>query len=252
KWEAPPVAPKKEQPAAGRTIPDMYHYVLKSMVVIVGISPNGTSLGSGSIVDADERLIVTAYHVVAKAAQLAVFFPTFEGGKLAAQKWPSLSNLQNLNKLPDDLTPAEVIATDATRDLALLRVSKLPPGMAARPVAKEAVKIGETVHSVVPGPGATWVHAQGNVRAVFRRKWMMGGLPLEAEVIETQFLNKVEGGAALVNDRGELMGVNDGRLPAGLLSTFISSNEARDFVEREYQRKYGMPWRPASRAASLQ
>ena len=243
-------------PASSGSVQDVYHYVLKSTVLIVNLMQNGAALGTGSVIDANERLILTNFHVVANTAQLIVFFPTYDGGKLVSEKEQYLSKVKKSNNSPEDLILGDVLATDTQRDLALIRVPKLPPGTEALPLAKGVVNIGQTVHSVGnPGAsGALWVYTQGAVRSIYRKKWKAGGgdllLTLDAEVVETQSpTNHGDSGGPLVNDRGELVGVTEGGSAAGnLISVFISLSEARDFIEREFQRKYGKAWSPVARA----
>jgi HEAT repeat protein len=90
---------------------------------------------------------------------------------------------------------------------------------------------------------------------VYRKKWVStggGGIqtPHDAEILETQSpTNHGDSGGPLVNDRGELVGVTQGvHSEAHLFSIFISLNEARDYIEREYLRKFAKPWAPVARA----
>src|SRR5262249_13719073 len=137
---------------------------------------------------------------------------------------------------------------------ALIRVPTLPPGTEALPFAKSMPDVGQIVHSVgVPGATSLWGYAQGAVRSIHQKKWILAPLELDAEVIETQSPTVGESGAPLVNGQGELVGVKVGGSAAGqVLSTFVSLKEARDFVERAYQRKLNKAWSPAGRAASPQ
>ena len=138
---------------------------------------NGAAIGTGSVVDGNERLILTNFHVVANTAQLVVFFPIYENGKLVSEKERYLGGLKKGSKALEGAIPADLLATDTQRDLALIRVSKVPPGTEALPLAKGSVNIGQTVHSVGnPGAsGALWVYTQGAVRSVYRKKWRAGG-----------------------------------------------------------------------------
>src|SRR5205823_6828696 len=102
-----------------------------------------------------------------------VFFPSYENGKPVKERDQYLKLLQEKAKSPADLIHAEIIAMDPLRDLALIRVPKLPPGTEALPIAKGVVNIGQVVHSV-GNPGAsdaTWVYTQGVGRSVYRKKW---------------------------------------------------------------------------------
>jgi HEAT repeat protein/S1-C subfamily serine protease len=238
------------------SVKDIYDYVLKSTTLIINVMQNGMAMGTGSVIDVNERLILTNFHVVANNAELVVFFPIYENGKPVAERDRYMTILKDRTKSPQDLLRAEVIATDTQRDLALIRVPKVPAGTETLPLAKGLVNIGQTVHSVGnPGAsGALWVYTQGAVRSVYRKKWKAAGgellLTLEAEIIETQSpTNHGDSGGPLVNDRGELVGVTEGGSTEGhLISTFISLNEARDFIEREYQHKFGKAWSPIARA----
>lgn len=242
---------------AGSGSGDIYQYVLKSTAWILNLMPGGkVAGGTGSVVDANERLILTNFHVVANSQDLVVFFPMYENGKIVAERDRYMNILKEKLTKPGDLLHAEIIAQDAQRDLALIRVPKLPAGTETLPLAKSLVNIGQTVHSVGnPGAsGSLWVYTQGAVRAVYRKKWQAGGgdllLNLDAEVVETQSpTNHGDSGGPLVNDRGEIVGVTEGgSSEAHLISVFISLNEARDFIEREYQRKFAKAWSPVGRA----
>src|SRR5262245_40942161 len=133
----------------------------------MNIMPGGrAATGTGSVVDANDRLILTNNHVVANMHELVVFFPTYENGKPVKERDRYLNMLKEGNKSPADLIHAEIIAMDPLRDLALIRVPKLPPGTEALPIAKGVVNIGQVVHSV-GNPGASdalWVYTQGVVR----------------------------------------------------------------------------------------
>lgn len=237
------------------SVKDVYQYVLKSTALILNVAPRGISNGTGSVVDVNARLILTNYHVVANAKQLFVIFPIYEGEKLVAEKARYLDTLKKA-KGPEDLLQGEIIASDPQRDLALIQVPKLPPGIETLPLAKADVNIGQTVHSI-GNPGvsdALWVYTQGAVRAVYRKKWKTAGLDLlldcDSEVVETQSpTNPGDSGGPLVNDRGELVGVTEGYSAAGRqISIFISLNEARDFIEKTYKGKFAKAWTQPSRA----
>jgi HEAT repeat protein len=241
---------------AGASVEEIHKYVLKSIVWILSITPQGVFGGTGSVVDANERLILTNFHVVANQVELVVFFPIYENGKPIAERDRYMNMVKERTKKPGDLLQAEVIATDTQRDMALIRVPKLPPGTEALPLAKSLPSVGETVHSIGnPGAsGALWVYTQGVMRSVYKKKWRTGDenlvLTLDAEVLETQSpTNHGDSGGPLVNGRGELVGVTQGGSGAGnLVSWFISLNEARDFIQREFPRKFGKAWSPLVRA----
>jgi HEAT repeat protein len=243
-------------PAAAGSVQEIHQYVLKSTAWILNIMPNGAATGTGSVIDVNERLILTNYHVVANMQELVVFFPMYEKGNLVVERDRYTTKIRERTKSPEDLLRAELVATDTQRDLALIRVPKLPPGTEALPLAKNLPTIGQTVHSVGnPGAsGALWVYTQGVVRVVYKKKWKAGDegllLTLEAEIVETQSpTNHGDSGGPLVNERGELVAVTEGGAGgANLVSVFISVNEARDFIQHEYSRRNGKAWNPLVRA----
>src|SRR5262249_25773310 len=177
-------------PPSSGSVQDIYNYVLKSTTWILNLQQDRISSGTGSVIDANERLILTNYHVVANMHELVVFFPIYENKKPVVERERYMTIFKESTKSPEDLLRAELIATDPTRDVALIRVPKLPPGTETLPIAKSLVNIGQTVHSVGnPGAsGALWVYTPGVVRSVYRHKWKVGGehllLTLDAEVVE--------------------------------------------------------------------
>jgi hypothetical protein len=70
-------------------------------------------------IDANERLILTNYHVVANMHELVVFFPIYENKKPVVERERYTTILKESTKSPEDLLRAELIATDPTRDVAL-------------------------------------------------------------------------------------------------------------------------------------
>ncbi|MCP4009245.1 MAG: Do family serine endopeptidase [Proteobacteria bacterium] len=144
--------------------------------------------GSGVILDATAGLIVTNHHVVEDAQSISV----------------TLYNEQELQ--------AEVIGTDDATDLALLRVQSrflqsLPPG------DSDALRIGDFVVAVGNPFGLGHSVTSGIVSALGRT-----GLGIEhyEDFIQTDAsINPGNSGGALVNLRGELIGINTAILAPG-------------------------------------
>ncbi|MCP3953442.1 MAG: trypsin-like serine protease, partial [Desulfobacterales bacterium] len=144
--------------------------------------------GSGVILDAKAGLIVTNHHVVEDAQSISV----------------TLYNEQELQ--------AEVIGTDDATDLALLRVQSrflrsLPPG------DSDALRIGDFVVAVGNPFGLGHSVTSGIVSALGRT-----GLGIEhyEDFIQTDAsINPGNSGGALVNLRGELIGINTAILAPG-------------------------------------
>jgi len=211
----------------------VYRDVLKSSVWIYSSRGNGkAATGSGSLVDARKNLVLTNYHVVGDNPRATVLFPSYQNGKLIAERDFYIEKLKRSG------IRGRVVARDKTRDLALIELESVPANAVALKLALDTVSPGQTVHSIgnPGGSGALWVYTPGKVRQVYHKKWKakVGDevLSFEAEVIETDSAtNPGDSGGPLVNDKGELVGVTEGgAIGARLLSTFVDGSEVRAFL----------------------
>lgn len=228
---------------------NVYKKALKSTVWIVQpLEREGNKLnfrmGSGSIIDAKQKLILTNYHVVEEIAEVLVCFPIFDKqGKLIPEKDKYLSSLQQIG------LKGRVIAKDSTRDLAVIRVEKeiaLPPATPALRLAKSSPDPGDKVHSIGSPSvsGALFNYTDGSVKSVYQKKWRAmrkpndpNPLQLEARVIETSSAtNKGDSGGPLLNDKCEIVGVTQGASAgdetARPISYFIAVEEVRDLLKK--------------------
>jgi S1-C subfamily serine protease len=230
---------------------EIHQHVLKSMVWIVSLIDARTQragTGSGTLVDATNRWILTSYHVVANTQELLIFFPMYKDGKPVDDKE---SYLKTFKHEDIDVIRGRVVAQDTKRDLALIQVPRLPQGVRALAVGTNRVVPGESIHSVgTPGVSAgMWLYTPGKVRATHSQKWLAGGpggtrpLEFESQVVETDSaVNPGDSGGPLVNDAGELVGVTHGSHPtAKLLSLFIDLTEVTRFVDN-YARSVNLTW----------
>jgi hypothetical protein len=105
-----------------------------------------------------------------------------------------------------------VVATDRIGDLALIRLSSLPEGAEALPLASASPEPGSNVHSVgnssLGACGALWRYTRGEVRLVYNRRARTPGGERLINTVETQApVNRGDSGGALVNDAGQLVAV---------------------------------------------
>ena len=183
----------------------IYEYLLRSTVYVTVPVPgkNGYWSGTGSLVDENERLVVTAAHIVKNASAAVLYFPQFNDQGLVTD--PELY-LRERDKLG---IPARVVLRDSGRDLALLKVDYLPYDVCSLPIASGSPARGSRVH-IVGNPdtsGSLWVYETGHVRQV-RRLQRDEKSDYSAWMIEVQspMWHGTSGGPA-VNDGGELIGV---------------------------------------------
>ncbi|SCZ52323.1 serine protease Do [Thiohalomonas denitrificans] len=139
------------------------------------------SLGSGVIIDAENGYVVTNHHVIARAVEIAV-------------------NLQDGRTLQ-----AELVGSDPDSDLAVLRVEQ--DGLTALPFAdSDQLRVGDFVVAIGNPFGLGQTVTSGMVSALSR-----SGLGIEGyeDFIQTDAsINPGNSGGALVNLRGELVGIN--------------------------------------------
>ncbi|MFN2348454.1 MAG: DegQ family serine endoprotease [Thioalkalivibrio sp.] len=138
-------------------------------------------LGSGVILDAENGYILTNFHVIQRADEIVV---TLHDGRLV---------------------DAEVVGTDQATDLAVLRIPA--EGLTAVKVAdSDALRVGDFVVAIGNPFGLGQTVTSGIVSALGR-----SGLGIESyeDFIQTDAsINPGNSGGALVNLRGELVGIN--------------------------------------------
>jgi len=153
----------------------VYRHVLRSVAwIVVPLSKDEFAMGTGTLVDRTNRLVLTNNHVIRGGTGIAVFFPNFRDGRPIAERENYLKHLQKA-----DVVRGTVVANDVLRDLALVQVEQVPEGIEALTVAPHSTDVGQTVHSVGnPGAsGALWVYTSGTVRQVYEKSWKTGKAP---------------------------------------------------------------------------
>ena len=216
-----------------------YQQALKSTTWVLAKNSEGTSTGTGVLIDAEKRLMVTNAHVVGDARSTVVFFPTESKGNTAVDRDYYLDNVKKLG------LRGRVVAVDRKRDLALVELNRLPEGAVAIPMASKSPTPGEEVESIgnSGSSDALWVYTSGTVRTVYQKKFRTASGERDFKVVETQSpLNPGDSGGPVVNSSGELVAVSQAILPkARLVSFCVAIEEVRDFLDS--------PWRPAPLAA---
>ena len=139
------------------------------------------SAGSGVIVDADNGYILTNHHVVEQADQIQI--STIDG----------------------EVFDAEIVGSDAATDIAVLKVDA--DGLTDMPIGdSERVRVGDFVLAIGNPFGLGHTVTSGIVSALGRSGISRDGYE---DFIQTDAsINPGNSGGALVNLRGELVGIN--------------------------------------------
>jgi len=176
----------------GKVEEGIYAHYARSVVLIV----TPTSLGSGAVVDKDGT-IATSWHVVRNLDKVGVIFKPLD---------------PNARVRESDAVEAKVVRIDQVADLALIKVASLPGDI--RPFAladMSKLAVGADVHAIGHPFGEIWSYTKGivsQIRSDYAWKTDIG-VEHHADVVQTQTpINPGNSGGPLLNDAGELVGIN--------------------------------------------
>ncbi len=222
-------------PLAVRADVQVYRDTLRSTAWVLAKNSDGTSSGTGVLVNTERKLLLTNFHVVGDARAAVIFFPEIKDGKPVVDRQHYLDNVKRLG------IRGSVIGVNRKRDLALIELQKLPQDTQAIPFAEESIGPGEDVQSI-GNPGASealWVYTSGTVRAVYKKRFRTGAGEHDFKVVETQSpINSGDSGGPVVDDKGRLVAVSQAISPKGrLVSYCVDITEINDFLAG--------PWKPA-------
>ncbi|HVK13200.1 MAG TPA: sigma-70 family RNA polymerase sigma factor [Gemmataceae bacterium] len=147
--------------AAGR---ELFEKRVTSTVYIVTPHKGGIREGSGALIDAEKRYVLTSCGVVDENEYVFGQFPAFgKDGALVTRKDTYLANIPENRAIR-----GRVLHRDRSRDLALVQLDRLPPATAAIPLARTGARPGERVINIGNSSraGAVFTGGQGLVRTV--------------------------------------------------------------------------------------
>ena len=188
-----------------RANPQVYENLLGSTVYIKWSDGKTVHWGSGVLIDLQNRLIVTAQHVVADTSNVVVYFPACDdGGSVITEPGFYSSHFDQLTEGGIAFV-GRVVERAKNKDLALLQIKGLPANARAIPLSAGSARPGDNVHSIGNSSSeALWRYTPGQVRNVYRQR----DDHVEAHVVETTSpINGGDSGGPMVNDAGELIGI---------------------------------------------
>lgn len=203
--------------SSGRSV---YQSVLPSVVKVLTNEGHGTGI---VISTANNGMIVTNNHVTTGYKTVGVVFANDKGA--------------------DEVSIGTVIKFDEIADLALVVLNKKRNDIVPITVAENGIEVGDDVHAVGHPIGEDWTYTRGYVsqkRASY--SWQTDATSHHmADVIQTQTpINPGNSGGPLVNNIGELVGINsfgasdyEGINFSIALSTFYKFLESENSIERQ-------------------
>ncbi len=180
----------------------VYDRVVQSTVLIV--TPG--AIGSGTLIDVRQKLVVTAQHVIGQRETVLVYFADYDSDGRP------ITELEHYGKNARRLQiKGRVVGRLKRCDLALIQLDSLPKRAIALPLASVGARQGQEVHVLGNSSAQRGVifnySGGGSVRNVDNTK-PMPGFPYEGRFLETGLAaNQGDSGGPIVNARCELVAV---------------------------------------------
>lgn len=191
----------------------IYKKYSESVVLI----ENDEGIGSGILIKED--LILTNKHVVGDNNIVRVAIKPKAFDKISSQR----------------RYEGRVIKYDETKDLALVKLNwpiKAVPTLSL--AENEKMEVASSVHAIGHPRGEYWTYTRGYISQIRPEyEWVSGDKKYLADIIQTQTpINPGNSGGPLINENGELIGVNSFIRPdsAGL-NYAVAASSIRDFLD---------------------
>jgi putative serine protease PepD len=180
------VVARREVSTSTPTATQIYQQDAAGVVSIKALTAEGGDTGTGIVLN-DEGLILTNNHVISEGTSITV-----SPGKS--------SNLTHT---------ATVVGTDANSDLALIKVD--PSGLGLKPlklVSSASLQVGDPVYAIGNPYGLDETLTRGIVSALGREISAPNGAMIKNAIQTDAALNPGNSGGPLLNDQGDVIGVN--------------------------------------------
>jgi S1-C subfamily serine protease len=203
----------------GATNVEVYKKAAPATVLVV----TDQSLGSGAVIS-DQGEVLTNWHVIQGVSRMAVVFKPQRGVEVKKE-------------LAFAATPVKV---DQVADLALLKIQAPPQNLRALPLGDMAdIEVGQDVHAIGHPDGEVWTYTTGIISQIRPSYQWTGADKLlhQSKVIQTQTaLNPGNSGGPLLNDRGEIIGINSFRGEGEGLNYAVAVDVVKAFLQRTESR----------------
>jgi putative serine protease PepD len=183
---APAVGRRNEVANTTLTASEIYRLNSPGVVSITASSPEGVDKGTGIVLN-QKGLILTNDHVVAGATSLSIK----TGGSSGVTR------------------AATLVGEEANSDLALIRVD--PEGLGLKPLkmsSSKEVHVGDQVYAIGNPYGLEETLTRGIVSGLDREIKAPDGAAITGAIQTDAALNPGNSGGPLINQRGEVVGIN--------------------------------------------
>jgi S1-C subfamily serine protease len=205
----------------------IYSRISPSVVMVV----TNDGIGSGAVINKAGE-IITNWHVIEGYDKVGVVFKPEQEGRRPTKA---------------DLHKAWVVRFDEVADLAILRLVQPPLGInPIRIGSVSSVPVGSDVHAIGHPTGESWTYTRGFVSQVRKDyEWVTESQKKhKADVIQTQTpINPGNSGGPLLNESGELVGINSFIAQGEGLNFAVSIDEVNRILSSETSR-YAASARP--------
>ncbi len=177
---------RREVASTGLTATQIYKRDATGVVAIKAVTSEGEDSGTGIVLN-DEGLILTNDHVVAGASSIVA----------------------GPGKSSSVTRTATLVGEEANDDLALIRID--PSGLALKPlnlVSSSSVQVGDPVYAIGNPYGLDETLTRGIVSALDRAISAPDGSSIAGAIQTDAALNPGNSGGPLLNEQGEVIGVN--------------------------------------------
>ena len=177
--------------------------------------------GSGSLIS-KEGLILTNWHVVGSSKTAGIAFMPNKRGKVTK----------------DDLFLGRIIKINGEADLALIKLDKIPKNIKPLSISHENPEIGQDVHAIGhPKGGSDWTYTKGYISQLnYNDKWSYEDTSHHVSLmIQSQTpINPGNSGGPLLNNKGEIVGVNSSSSPDYTSANYaISAEDVSAFLKQK-------------------
>jgi hypothetical protein len=209
----------------GRKDIEVYRKAAPAVVLVL----TEDKMGSGAIIDREGH-VITNWHVIDPSPFAVVFFKPKSGDEITR----------------DLAFKAIVEKVDKQVDLALLRIISPPKRFAYLALAEmSSIEIGMDVQAIGHPEGEIWTYTKGIISQI--RPNYVWSLGHRATVIQTQApTNPGSSGGPLLNDDGQLIGINSFRLEGEGLNYAVAVDVVQEFLTKEPSSQSPQPRAPGA------